>query len=61
MGEECEHNRPFWECEICGNQKLKTCKFCKHWTSRAFKCDLHPKDIAPYYSDFTCEDWEAES
>jgi len=19
--EECEHNRPFWECEICGNQK----------------------------------------
>ncbi|KKM63977.1 hypothetical protein LCGC14_1505990 [marine sediment metagenome] len=21
--EECEHNQPFWECEICGNTKVK--------------------------------------
>lgn len=57
MTEECEHNRPFWKCEICGNRKLKTCEFCNHWTSETFKCDLSPKDIAPFYSDFTCKDW----
>lgn len=60
MNEECEHNRSFWECEICGNQKLMTCKFCNHWTPQYFKCDLYPKDIAPFYSDFTCKDWEGE-
>lgn len=21
--EECEHNRPFWECEICGNRRIE--------------------------------------
>ena len=24
MSEECEHNRPFWECEICGNRKAES-------------------------------------
>lgn len=35
--EECEHNQPFWECEICGNVRTKKetptdkgCSDCKH-------------------------------
>ena len=37
--EECEHNRPFWECEICGNRKISKrfkCGNCKKvWDEKA--------------------------
>ncbi len=29
--EECEHNQPFWECEICGNIRAQTEKITRVW------------------------------
>ena len=61
LTEECEHNQPFWECEICGNKKLRTCLFCRYWIHKTFGCKKSPKDPLAFYSDFTCKEWRIEN
>ena len=41
--EECEHNRPFWECEICGNQKKENIAQTAYHSLRSMITELEKK------------------